>query len=96
MYFSATIFRLIGFSSPTLTSLSIALTNFAFTLVAFYAIDRIGRRHILLYSIPIMVLGLVLCAVAFRFVDLSGEEGVNDIPGVQETSKVWLLSLIHI
>lgn len=94
MYFSATIFRLIGFSSPTLTSLSIALTNFAFTLVAFYAIDRIGRRHILLYSIPIMVLGLVLCAVAFRFVDLSGEEGVNDIPGVQETSKVWLMVIL--
>lgn len=52
MYFSATIFRLVGFSSPTLTSLSIALTNFLFTLVAFHSIDRIGRRRILLYSIP--------------------------------------------
>lgn len=28
MYFSATIFQLVGFSSPTLTALSIALTNF--------------------------------------------------------------------
>ncbi|KAF9693592.1 hypothetical protein EKO04_008542 [Ascochyta lentis] len=35
MYFSATIFQLVGFHSPTLTSLSIAVTNFAFTLVAF-------------------------------------------------------------
>ncbi|KAF2759722.1 general substrate transporter [Pseudovirgaria hyperparasitica] len=70
MYFSATIFSLVGFRSPTLTSLSIALTNFAFTIVAFYAIDRIGRRRILLYSIPIMTFGLVLCSIAFNFFQL--------------------------
>lgn len=95
MYFSATIFRLIGFSSPTLTSLSIALTNFTFTLVAFYTIDRIGRRRILLFSIPIMVLGLLLCAVAFRFVDLSGQEGVNALPEEQgRGGRVWLLVIL--
>ncbi|KAH9881449.1 hypothetical protein IAQ61_000174, partial [Plenodomus lingam] len=66
MYFSATIFALLSFSSPTLTSLSIAITNFLFTLVAFAYIDRIGRRRILLLSIPIMVLGLVVCAIAFH------------------------------
>lgn len=70
MYFSATIFSLVGFKSPTLASLSIAITNFLLTLVAFHAIDRIGRRRILLCSIPIMVGGLVLCAIAFRFVQL--------------------------
>ncbi|KAF2142357.1 uncharacterized protein K452DRAFT_297661 [Aplosporella prunicola CBS 121167] len=74
MYFSATIFALVGFRSPTLTSLSIALTNFLFTLVAFHSIDRIGRRRILLYSVPIMVAGLALCAVAFNFLDLPGDE----------------------
>lgn len=70
MYFSATIFALVGFTSPTLTSLSIALTNFLFTLVAFYIIDRVGRRRILLYSVPIMVIGLAACAVSFNFLDL--------------------------
>ncbi|KAF1921829.1 general substrate transporter [Ampelomyces quisqualis] len=70
MYFSATIFRLLGFSSPTLTSLSIALTNLAFTLVAFHAIDRLGRRRILLSSIPVMLLALLLSATAFHFLAL--------------------------
>ncbi|UPX16778.1 uncharacterized protein EKO05_0007164 [Ascochyta rabiei] len=74
MYFSATIFRLVGFHAPTLTSLSVAVTNFAFTLVAFWCIDRLGRRRILLLSVPIMVCGLALCAVAFSFLDLAGQD----------------------
>jgi MFS transporter, SP family, solute carrier family 2 (myo-inositol transporter), member 13 len=71
MYFSATIFSLLRFSSPTLTSLSIATTNFLATIAAFYLIDRVGRRRILLYTIPGMVAALFLCAIAFTFVDLS-------------------------
>lgn len=74
MYFSATIFALVGFTSPTLTSLTIACTNFAFTLVAFHFIDLVGRRRILLLSVPIMVIGLVLCAIAFIFVHLPKRE----------------------
>ncbi|QSZ33057.1 hypothetical protein DSL72_002642 [Monilinia vaccinii-corymbosi] len=69
MYFSATIFTILGFSSPTLTSFSVALTNFVLTCVALFLIDRIGRRRILLISIPIMILGLVLCAIGFHFMD---------------------------
>lgn len=75
MYFSATIFALLGFTHPTLPALSIACTNFLFTLVAFAYIDRIGRRRILLYSVPVMVLGLAVCSVAFGFVVTAGEEG---------------------
>lgn len=70
MYFSATIFSELGFTNPTLTSLSIALTNFAFTVVAFYLIDRLGRRRSLLYTIPIMIVSLLLAATMFSFVDL--------------------------
>lgn len=71
MYFSATIFSLLQFSSPTLTSMSIAITNFVATIGAFYFIDRIGRRRILLYTIPGMVIALLCCAYAFTFVDVS-------------------------
>ncbi|KAL2845372.1 general substrate transporter [Aspergillus pseudodeflectus] len=70
MYFSATIFSLLSFSSPTLTSLSVAMTNFLFTLLAFAYIDRIGRRRILLYSIPVMVISLFVCALTFSAVTL--------------------------
>lgn len=70
MYFSATIFTLVGFKSPTLTSLTVAVTNFIFTLVALSLIDRVGRRRILLYSLPFMMLGLLLSAFGFSFITL--------------------------
>ncbi|PBP21352.1 hypothetical protein BUE80_DR007920 [Diplocarpon rosae] len=69
MYFSATIFTMLGFNSPTLTSLTVAVTNFLMTCVALFLIDRIGRRRILLSSIPIMAIGLFLCAVGFFFLE---------------------------
>ncbi|KAL4783228.1 general substrate transporter [Aspergillus varians] len=72
MYFAATIFSLLSFSSPTLTSLSVAMTNFCFTLLAFVYIDRIGRRRILLYSMPVMVVSLFACALSFSSVELPG------------------------
>jgi len=96
MYFSATIFALVGFQSPTLTSLSIALTNFVFTLVAFKTIDRIGRRRILLYSVPIMVVGLALCAVAFNFVEIPTQEGLlADQPfDSVRGNKAWPMAIV--
>lgn len=77
MYFSATIFQRLHFSSPTLTSLSVAATNFAFTIAAFNLIDRIGRRRSLLITIPVMVLALLLCAGAFSFVPSTGHDQVK-------------------
>lgn len=74
MYFSATIFSLLSFSSPTLAALSVAMTNFLFTFLAFFLIDRIGRRRILLYSLPVMVISLVICAIAFSFLRLPATE----------------------
>ncbi|KIX95209.1 uncharacterized protein Z520_09125 [Fonsecaea multimorphosa CBS 102226] len=77
MYFSATIFQLLGFQSPTLTSLSVAGTNFLFTIAAFHLIDRLGRRRILLLTIPVMVLALLLCAGAFSFVPLHSGDRIE-------------------
>jgi SP family myo-inositol transporter-like MFS transporter 13 len=95
MYFSATIFALVGFKSPTLTSLSIALTNFAFTLVAFKTIDRVGRRRILLVSVPVMVLGLALSAIAFKYVDIPTHEVLAQRKGsVASSNKTWPLLIV--
>ncbi|KAK8107837.1 uncharacterized protein PG998_009850 [Apiospora kogelbergensis] len=80
MYFSATIFTLLGFSIPTLTSLSVAVSNFVFTIAALLLIDRIGRRRILLYSIPFMVLGLLLSAAGFRYIKLPDHGLGGSIP----------------
>ncbi|KAH8695700.1 general substrate transporter [Phaeosphaeriaceae sp. PMI808] len=94
MYFSATIFRLVGFSSPTLTSLSIALTNFFFTLIAFHSIDRIGRRRILLCSLPIMILGLLLSSIAFLYINLPTDQKVSSPSSHQTWPLVILASMV--
>ncbi|KAH8693130.1 general substrate transporter [Talaromyces proteolyticus] len=87
MYFSATIFQSLSFSSPTLTSLTVAGTNFLFTLLAFSLIDYIGRRRILLFSIPFMILALIGCSFAFsrldstHFLSFSGRDsGASSAP----------------
>lgn len=77
MYYSATIFALLGYQSPTLAALSVAVTNFLFTLVAFAAIDRIGRRRMLLFSIPLMVIGLASAAIAFSMMDLAKNQEIG-------------------
>ncbi|KAI0097700.1 putative MFS myo-inositol transporter [Nemania sp. FL0031] len=70
MYFSATIFLMLGFTMPTLTSLTVASTNFIFTVAALLLIDRIGRRRILLHSIPFMAGGLLATAGGFTALDM--------------------------
>ncbi|KAL4763142.1 putative MFS myo-inositol transporter [Aspergillus foveolatus] len=94
MYFSATIFSLLSFSSPTLTSLSVALTNFLFTLLAFVYIDRIGRRRILLYSIPVMIISLFVCAVTFSFVELPKASSESQTRQAATDSSVIPLSIL--
>jgi len=101
MYFSATIFSLLRFSSPTLTSLSIAGTNFLFTIAAFYLIDRIGRRRILLITIPFMILALFMCSAAFTYVKLPDHRKAQElanatdvIPGSRLPAVAILISLL--
>ncbi|KAK5632517.1 hypothetical protein RRF57_008231 [Xylaria bambusicola] len=92
MYFSATIFLMLGFTVPTLTSLSVASTNFIFTIVALLLIDKIGRRRILLYSVPFMAFGLLGTAIGF------GMPGVSTIeahgPALTKTTAIFILANI--
>ncbi|CAI6095369.1 unnamed protein product, partial [Clonostachys chloroleuca] len=94
MYFSATIFTIVGFSSPTLTSLTVAVTNFIFTIVALGLIDRIGRRRILLYTIPIMTVGLLLSAFGFSFIDLSASTTTQRAEGTGSASHGGIAATI--
>src|ERR1700760_226535 len=85
MYFSATIFAAIGFTSPTATALLIALTNFLFTIVAFSIIDTVGRRKILLLTVPFLTIGLGLSAVAFGFLNIRLDSPSD--PGASDPTK---------
>ena len=66
MYYSATLFKSIGFNQPTAVGLIVAGTNFLFTLVALKYIDIIGRLKIILISASGMIIGLVLASVSFH------------------------------
>jgi SP family myo-inositol transporter-like MFS transporter 13 len=95
MYFSATIFTMLGFPIPTLTSLVVAGTNFAFTVAALFLIDRIGRRRILLWSIPFMVAGLLLAAYGFSFIELAPPDSPgNSMSPVQSAAVTILVSIM--
>lgn len=98
MYFSATIFTLVGFTSPTLTSMSVAITNWLFTVVALLVIDRVGRRRILLYSTPFMVAGLLLSAWGFSMMHLSTAalDAGTAPPLVDENRSAAILVLVSI
>ncbi|KAI3338407.1 putative MFS myo-inositol transporter [Ustulina deusta] len=89
MYFSATIFLMLGFTVPTLTSLTVASTNFIFTIAALLLIDRIGRRRILLYSIPFMALGLLATAFGFSISGVSSVDAHG--PGLTQNAAVFIL-----
>lgn len=66
MYYSATIFQYAGLKSPTAVGLVVSGTNCLWTLVAVKYVDRIGRRRILLYSIPVAIGGLIFASIVFR------------------------------
>ncbi|KOS18801.1 Myo-inositol transporter 2 [Escovopsis weberi] len=94
MYFSATIFTIVGFKNPTLTSLVVAVTNFVFTAVALGLIDRIGRRRILLLSIPFMIAGLLLSAYGFSFLSLDQRASTAPADGDTGAAGIILASIM--
>ncbi|KAG5730846.1 Myo-inositol transporter 1 [Termitomyces sp. T112] len=95
MYYSATLFKEIGFDQPTAVGLIISGTNFVFTLVALKWIDRIGRRKIMVWSAPGMIFGLTLASISFHY--LTRKTGGNLIDGTQYStawSAIVLVSMI--
>ncbi|KAG8216199.1 major facilitator superfamily domain-containing protein [Butyriboletus roseoflavus] len=95
MYYSASLFQEIGFNQPTAVGLIISGTNFVFTLVALKWIDIVGRRRIMLWSSPGMIVGLSLAAVAFHFMtEHTGNVLVTGEHYSQSWSAVVLVSMI--
>jgi len=103
MYYSATLFKDIGFNQPTAVGLIVSGTNFIFTLVALKWIDKIGRRQIMVWSAPGMVVGLTLASISFfceysEFIfpttvlkcllDMTKKTGGNLVDGTQY-SRAW-------
>jgi len=86
MYYSATLFKEIGFNQPTAVGLIVSGTNFVFTLFALKYIDIIGRRKIMIWSSPGMIIGLTLASIAFHY--LTMKTGGNLVDGT-DYSRTW-------
>lgn len=65
MYYSPIIFSKLETENPLIPAMIIAATNFVFTFVALFLVDSLGRRAILLYTIWVMILGLLLASIGF-------------------------------
>ncbi|GMK54291.1 hypothetical protein CspeluHIS016_0108770 [Cutaneotrichosporon spelunceum] len=91
-YYSASIFAAMGFKNATATGLIIAAVNCAFTLVALKIIDPVGRRPIMLYTVPLMALALF--STAFFFSQLTRDTGGVLVPGTDYPRNVSLLVLL--
>ncbi|KAK6531261.1 hypothetical protein TWF281_008081 [Arthrobotrys megalospora] len=92
MYFSSLIYAMLGFKNPTLTSLSVAATNFTFTLVSLVLIPRVGKRRLLLYSVPMMAVGLLVAAYGFHNLpthEVSTSQGENSSADVDSESSFY-------
>jgi Sugar (and other) transporter len=71
MYYSSTLFALVGFNKPVAVSIVVGATNFIFTLFNMTIIDKFGRRRILLVTVLGMALSMVVAAIAFHFIPIS-------------------------
>lgn len=92
MYYSGTIFEAIGFEKPVAVSLIVSASNFLATLVALKYIDIIGRRRVLLYSVPVMSAALVFAAICFAFLPVRDDGQLStEIPS---SRKFWTYLVI--
>jgi SP family myo-inositol transporter-like MFS transporter 13 len=71
MYYSSTLFALVGFSNPTAVGLVVAGTNFVMTFVNAMFADPWGRRKILVSTAWGMSAGLLSVAVAFHWIPVN-------------------------
>ena len=70
MYFSSTLFDIVGFHNPVAVGTTVACVNWIFTVLSIFLIDRVGRRRLLLWTMWGMPVCLVAAAIAFNWVPI--------------------------
>ncbi|WWC87425.1 uncharacterized protein L201_002314 [Kwoniella dendrophila CBS 6074] len=64
LYYSGTLFGLLGFSNPAAAGLIPSGINALMVFIGMSIVDRVGRRRLVLVFAPVMMAGLVWAAVA--------------------------------
>jgi SP family myo-inositol transporter-like MFS transporter 13 len=94
MYYSSTLFALVGFSNPVAVGTVIAAVNFIFTWVNMMLVDRVGRRRILILTMPGMAFFLALAAVCFHWIPVNHDLSLVDNTVIGWPAYVVLASMI--
>ncbi|KAI5359364.1 putative major facilitator, sugar transporter, MFS transporter superfamily [Septoria linicola] len=94
MYYSSTLFDLVGFSNPVAVGLVVAGTNFAMTWINMMLVDPVGRRRILVTTVWGMSAGLLAVAVAFSFIPVNTATLELEVDGVSAPAIVVLVFII--
>ncbi|GKZ24332.1 myo-inositol transporter [Aspergillus brasiliensis] len=94
MYYSSTLFALVGFNNSTAVGLVVAGTNFIMTWVNMMVVDGWGRRRLLLATAWGMAVGMAAVAIAFHWVPVNMDtlEPLN--PGISPPAIVILVFVI--
>lgn len=94
MYYSSTLFALVGFSDPVAVGLVVAGTNFIMTWVNMMLVDPFGRRRLLVWTVWGMSAGLLAVAVAFSFIPINTETLALEVNTVTTPAVVVLVFII--
>ncbi len=89
-YYAPTIFEQAGGSTDSsfLQAIVVGLTNLAFTLLAIWLIDRLGRKPLLLIGSSFMTIALLMAAFAFHNATYDFNEETLSKVGDTETKRV--------
>ncbi|KIX97306.1 uncharacterized protein Z520_06758 [Fonsecaea multimorphosa CBS 102226] len=94
MYYSSTLFDIVGFSNPVAVGLVVAGTNFVMTWVNMMLVDPIGRRRLLIATVWGMSAGLVAVAIAFSFIPIDTKTLAIETTKVTTPAIVVLVFII--
>lgn len=94
MYYSSTLFALVGFANPVAVGLVVSGTNLLMTFVNMMVVDPWGRRRVLVSTVWGMSASLVATAVAFKFIPVDTETLEVSETGIQTPAIVVLVFII--
>lgn len=92
MYYSSTLFASIGFENSIAVGTVVAATNFIFTLISLWQIDRIGRRRILVFTMWGMVSYRIIIIHIYSYGNIQGRQELT-LFDPSSLSRWWLLLL---
>ena len=70
MYYSATLFSIVGFKNATAVAITVSGTNFIFSIVNLVLVDKFGRRRLLTITVLGMSICMLVAAIAFHWIPI--------------------------